>query len=355
VRSWAIACLGSLTACGFDLRPADDPGDAGADAAEGCFGAFVSVCLATQPTAALVFDTNTVIDTETSTLCTATTGTSGDRCVIAATEISISAGVTVRGTGTHPLIFVATTGSLTIGGTIDVASRRGAAAGAGANPATCGTGTTATGSGLSYGGGHGGSFISGGGNGGMGNPVGTGGLPGPTTPLTALRGGCRGGAGGGVTPAAPGAGGGAVDLIAPAIVINGAIHASGAGGAGTGVEGAGGAGGGSGGTIVFDAASVTIGDAGLLLAQGGGGGEGSGGNVSRPGADPITPGVAAVGGSGGSDGGDGGAGAASIGAGPGSPPTAANSGGGGGGGGIGVIKSTVTPTTSSIAIAPPIS
>jgi hypothetical protein len=337
VLRWCITVV--VTACSYSPTPV--PG--GTDATpENCFGSIVTVCPVTPPTEPTMFGGSTMIDT-TGTGCIVTEP-AVDACVIAGTEIAIATGVTVRGVGGRPLVLLST-GTFRIDGTLDVASRRGDAPGAGADPAVCGAGTPpSNGTTIAFGGGHGGAFGNAGGSGGPGDPDGNGGIA-PAVAAFSFHGGCPGQTGGN-SAGRGGSGGGAVALIATSIEVTGSIHASGAGGDGSAVEGAGGSGGGSGGAIVLDATAIDI--AGLVLAHGGGGGEGSGGNVSDPGDDPATATVA-VGGSGNSDGGDGGAGGTAAEGANGSPPSAnpaGPSGGGGGGGGCGVIRATTSPTIS---------
>jgi hypothetical protein len=100
-------------------------------------------------------------------------GGSASLCLITARDVSIAAGVTVAATGPNPLVIVGTN-SISIAGTLDAASHRGAGDGPGAQ-ASCGTGingaqgngTASNGGGA--GGGAGGSFGTTGGGGGTGN------------------------------------------------------------------------------------------------------------------------------------------------------------------------------------------
>ena len=302
-----------LAACGGSDAPAVD-GSVEPDVPGDCFGAgLVRPCLAEPPasprTLATAFDTD-------SADCIVEQGW----CVVAATELSVSA---LRVTGSRPLVLVAT-GSITIDGVVDVASRRTATGfelGAAASSSACVPGQTPS----EGGGGPGGSFGGRGGNGGAGtlNPA----ESAFATSVTTFRGGCAGLDGDGA-PGSGGPSGGAIYMLARTqIRIVGSINASGAG------AGPGG-GGGSGGMIGLEAPSVSI--TGAVFANGGGGGEGGG----APGANPSNATTPAVGGSGG-PGGDGGTGSASttrIGA----AGENAAVGGGGGGGGAGVI--VVIPT-----------
>lgn len=303
--------------------------------ARACFGAgLLDICLATPPSAPLQIASTTTIDTQSSPMCVAYTGTNpGAYCVITGTSVSIAAGATLRATGGKPLVILST-GTATIDGTVDVG-----AGGAGANPSVCVAGGTP---GASEGG-PGGSFSGvGGSGGGKVTGLGPAGAAAVTTP--AVRGGCRGGNGNGATPGTGGAGGGAVYVIAAStLTIDGTIDAAGAPGTGAAVAGGGG-GGGAGGFIGLDAPTVTIAAAGSVFANGGGGGEGatphSGGLDGARSASPT------VAGSGGGDnaphGGDGGAGSVG-GSRAGTPGSAGGScgqnasAGGGGGGGAGMI------------------
>jgi hypothetical protein len=318
-------------------------------------------------------------------------------CVIAGTTIDIPAAVTVRafavnpstsGTGTNPLVLVATD-SITIEGTIDVASHLNdtlaggiQALGAGARTAVgCavtgldgGTGKPVTGNpDRSYGGGGGagGSFGTLGGVGGTGgnNNNTTPGAPVAGTGTDQLVGGCPGGSGGmgdgGMGGGAGGNGGGAVYLLAgKSITIAGKINASGSGGSagGPGMRSSGGGGGGgAGGMIGFEAPKVTIATGAAVYANGGGGASGSGQvdtDMGTPGKDPTGPTPAAAGGGGNDGGGAGGAGsvAAGTGAAGAKGSSAQESAGGGGGGGAGVIRVFSTqPATIQGAVSPPAS
>lgn len=319
-------------------------------------------------------------------------------CVIAGTTIDVPAAVTVRafavsqgaaGTGTNPLVLVATD-SITVEGTIDVASHVNDTL-AGGIPALGAGARTAVGcaaSGLdgvmgkpvggnsmdSYGGGGGaggsfGSLGGAGGSGGNNNNIGHGNPVLGTVP-NLLVGGCPGGSGGqgdgGMGAGAGGNGGGAVYLLAgKSITITGKINASGAGGGAGGpgtFSSGGGGGGGSGGSIGFEAPSVAIMTGAAIYANGGGGASGSGqnqGDSGAPGADPAASTTAAGGGAGQDGGGAGGAGSVAAGVGAagtkgGGNNTAQECAGGGGGGGAGVIRIFSTqPATLQGAVSPP--
>jgi hypothetical protein len=303
-----------------------------------------------------MISTKAQIDTGDTTMCAHTASGADNYCVLAGTDITITA--LLRGTGPKPLVLIAS-GTITssVAGVIDVGSHRVREPGepedgAGRNPAVCDPGTVPK----SAGGGAGGSFLGTGGNGADGATAGTaGGIAAlKVNTVTALRGGCPGQAGQGGEPGAGGLGGGAVFLIAgTSITLAGAVNAAGESGDGGQANTSGGGGGGAGGMIGLDAPIVSV---GLLLANGGGGGEGSReGNVAlsagSPGNDPSTV-VAAQGGSGTLFGGDGGAGSAGAAAGSGTPGDGGTSGnngnsrggGGGGGGGAGIVKISATAT-----------
>jgi hypothetical protein len=317
----------------------DAPHDAPPEAAV-CFGSFLNICLPSAPSAQLAIDELSLVDTGNSPLCAPVTS-GGDFCVLTGTTITITA--TLRATGSKPLVLIASD-SLTISvtGSIDVGSHRGANPETGANsdPATgCAAGTAPG----TRAGGAGGSFAGAGGNGGDGGNGGSGGQRGnPSGPVSQLRGGCAGQDGEGTNRGVRGHGGGAVLLIAPSIDHSGAINAAGEGSSAGTDNSSGGGGGGAGGMIVLDATTIT--GNGLLLANGGGGGEGSGTDTAgENGADPIGTGAALGGNDGSGNGGNGGngsAGAAGGGGGGGANGTNGGTpgGGGGGGGGAGLIQ-----------------
>ncbi|MGE0403388.1 MAG: hypothetical protein AB7T06_42160 [Kofleriaceae bacterium] len=354
-----------LAACGFDMNmgtPAHDApagGDAGVDAEidapaidapDLCIGEGVNeVCFAALPTAPIQIAGSETLDTSVAATCTPTTnpGASG-WCVIAGTQFDVMTGSIVRVLGDKPVVF-ATTGDMTIVGTIDAGSR-GNAIGAGANSVQCVAGTAAT-AGNSSGGGYGGSFGGKGANG-EGADGGAGGVaPAPAGAVTVLRGGCAGGRGGpiGGVFAEGGAGGGGLALLSRTkIRVLGTLNASGAGGRVGELVRQGSGGGGSGGMIILDAPIIDA-DGARIFANGGGGGEGNDlVNVGVGGTEPLGPTQPGTGGAGVSSGGDGGAG--SLGMNGGAPPmnaASANAGGGGGGGGAGVIISRVVPLTGA--------
>lgn len=355
--------LATLAACGFS---SPGPGGSnGPDASTGidappdasvmpdgtqagyCFGSFVRVCLVQLPIAQLNInsgDSRSINTNPNSGNCDQTTSDAG-ACVVAATSISLNG--LLRATGSRPLILVATEEiRINSSGAIDVSSKRGAIElGAGANSSACVDGTTAN----VLTGGAGGTNIGKGGDGDLAGIAASGGMA--SNPLQApstLRGGCRGGTGAGLLGGAGGNGGGAVDLIAPTIVINGTINASGAGASAAGTT-SGGGGGGSGGLIVLDSPDLTVNSSAAVFAQGGSGSEGGSGGAGTAGRDPTVAGQAALGGDGSGSGGSGGAGATTGNGENGGPDSNGSNldGGGGGGGGAGFIKTTdPTPPTS---------
>jgi hypothetical protein len=289
-----------------------------------CFGTSSedTVCLTIGPTAPVTLPV--AIDTDGAT-CSPYVLSGPAGCVIAATDITAAGTIVV--TGTKPLILVAT-GTISISGTLDVASHRGGTLGAGHDPPACVAG------GL----GAGGTF------GGMGG-TGIAGTTSAPVPPTTLRGGCKGQNGGGNGFGVGGAGGGAVLLIATTLDLGGAINASGAGGVRGGMIDTHGGGGGSGGMIAIDAATIT--GTGKLVANGGGGASGTGQVLGGHGDDPslTTPLVRAAGGASGGDGGGvgGRGGAATIGDGEngaagGLDNLGNQAGDGGGGGAAGVLR-----------------
>jgi hypothetical protein len=346
------------------------------DTAPGCYGIGLvhDVCLMPAPTAELIIAADRTVNTATvgNGNCDeiiAQPGGGASLCLITARALTLASMTRLTGLGPNPLLLVATE-TMTIDGTIDVASRLGAPQpGAGADM-TCASpaGSNATQIDGAGGGGAGGSFGTNGGNGGTGrtpNQATQGGTAPAAQIPTTLRGGCAGGRGGqadgGGGEGVGGAGGGAVYLIAgSSITISGAINASGSGGA-QGTDGqfaSGGAGGGgSGGMIGLDAPSISV--TGMVFANGGGGGGGGGDSPDRhgqPGATATLALVPANGGPGGNGGGGrGGEGSVLDGAG-----ATANNGtnpycaGGGGGGGAGVIRVYgVAPSSLGGMISPP--
>ncbi|MDQ3364175.1 MAG: hypothetical protein M3680_01930, partial [Myxococcota bacterium] len=261
-----------LAGCTFTARPGvpsdgdveqlDGLVDAPADAVDDrCFGsgAFY-LCLPAVPAGTFTTTGNmTVITTSCDSAAEQQLVLGGQPvCVIAADTITINAAHSIGVVGDLPLVLVAVT-SLSIAGTLDVASSRGNT-GPNADPADCSrAGIDGGTSVLGGGGGAGGSFGTPGAVGGVGNS--TAGTPTPRgtpapavpAPVTKLRGGCPGGRGGeGTTSAAPGPGGGALYLVSRGeLRISGLVNASGGGAAGGLIAKGGGGGGGSGGMIVM--------------------------------------------------------------------------------------------------------
>lgn len=343
-----------------DGTPHDVAVDAEIDSPEPrrCFGSgLVMVCLQDPPRGEIT--TPAALNTDDAAMC-APVMTGSEYCVVAAEKITVS--TKLRAYGKKPLVLIASDTIQTVS-LIDVGSHRALGAqleiGAGANSSMCLPGTP-PGAGGS-GGGAGGSFLGRGGAGGDVDASGGGNSPGAVSAatITALRGGCPGHDGAGMTKGVKGNGGGAVFLIAGnSIEVRGGINATGEGGRGA-LAGSvsGGGGGGSGGMIGFEAPTITI--ASLLLASGGGGGEGSDnatGGIS--GSDPTTVNPA-TGGGGNSEGGNGGNGSAStsviapgVAGGGVAGPTIG--GGGGGGGGTGQIRLPVHATTTGALFSPPV-
>jgi hypothetical protein len=283
-------CMTAQGTCG----QMDASADPRPDAPPNCFGTLSGglypICLDAMPSDAFQWGDRT-IDTSPSNLecLTETHPPSVDACLIAGSEIQIN-GI-VRVSGPRPLVLLSST-TITVSGTLDAASHvSGPSSGPGI-PAACAPVAEATGS---LCGGAGGSFQGAGGNGGIASGC-AGGREGqpaaPISPVTAIRGGCPGGQGdpnSGTARAVPGAGGGAVYLLAGTsitVVDTGLINASGAGAmAGAGINGPG-SGGGSGGLIGLDAPAITV--LGSLMASGGGGSSGFDGATATSGSDPVS-------------------------------------------------------------------
>ena len=241
--------------------------------------------------------------------------------VLALGELDVSGLIRVR--GSRPLVIVADRITIEEGATLD-ASAHGFVPGAGAQEGGPGAGADGV-----YGedhfekhsGGGGGSFGDFGGRGSLGT------FPGVNhgdAELTILSGGSPGGLGGGISRSCAGfggAGGGALQLKAGIVEIEGSVAANGGGGSG-GATCGGGGGGGSGGAIYVQA-TVLLGNGWLTVNGGGGGGGGAENGAGLAGEDGQAVTYVAVGGRPG--GGDGGAGTHLA--------TEAFNGGGGGGGG----------------------
>jgi hypothetical protein len=270
-------------------------------------------------------------------------------CAVMAATIKLDTGATLSAFGGKPLVLLATQ-SIDLEGTIDVASHvgPGGQVGAGQPHPGCIPGTNPN----NDGGGQGGSYGTTAGNGGDADGApGSGGSSGGILTIASLAGGCPGAPGDG--GAMGGAGGGAVFLATPTLVIGGAgaIDASGASGRGGAAGKKGGGGGGSGGTIAITVGTLLLDAGAQLFANGGHGGGGSSASAGDDGTDPTGP---ASGGGDGLASGSGGAGGAGAFRGSaavaGSAGTGGNDGGGGGGGGAGAIY--IRPTTSDANISP---
>lgn len=388
--AWVVLLIG----CGFQSRAANHHDDAGpgvpdaADSPDGAVAAgpicpsiavaapeFHASACATPVSGAIELAMNTSFDTDQGTSdrglsCALVANGSAQLCVLAALSITIDPGIVLSAHGSAPFALFAH--SITIRGTVDVASHVMGVIGAGSysyHPG-CSAGTLPKGAG----GGRGGSAAGTGGNGGdEGNNPGSGGIAGASYGISELIGGCggtRGGTGsagggsdGGTTTG--GAGGGAVWIVsdtADLVLDAGArINASGAGGAGGPTQDHGGSGGGAGGLIVLQSPRIRLDPAAQVFANGGGGGGGAGINSGNPGfkagdpgVDPTGPASGGAGGAGGTDGSGLVASATALGAGGGGAPNpnpgsqtdgAAGQdggtdghGGGGGGGAIGAIR-----------------
>jgi hypothetical protein len=294
----AVLCL--VGACGFTPSGSGDDGgmnrpdgsgqmiDAGVVGIDGlnCFGTgLLQVCFDSALPGTFTAPPSGTLATDTNANCTKVfTQPSGrELCVVGAQMMDIA--VDLRAIGNRPLVLVgATTLKLEANVTIDVASRDGSNVGAGGNDSGCGVPGSPDNDGGGGGGAAGGSFIGKGGDGGTGDSNSSTSVDGVASPSTAtpavtttiVRGGCRGGIGGGsatnATGKPGGSGGGAVYLIAGStLTIDGMIDAGGAGGQATDDE-QGGPGGGSGGMVGLDAPAIMI--SGGVFANGGGGAEG---------------------------------------------------------------------------------
>lgn len=396
---WALFLIG----CGFQSRTANNP-DAGIDAsfppdtdtadlspicpsialgkpqfnATGC-------ATPTQAVVRITADTSFDTDRGSSTpdigltcvhLTTANPPTGPvDVCVLAAASIIVEPNVVLSAHGSIPFALFAR--SITLQGTIDVASHLGGPPGAGSLLTGCIAGKLPTGGG----GGRGGDATDHGGQGGDdgSNPM-TGASGGGTFSFDNLSGGGCGGTQGAVGGGAGtdggmatgGDGGGAlwiVSLSNDLILEAGAqINASGSGGAGGKDPGRGGAGGGAGGLILLQAPHIQLDPAAAIFANGGHGGGGGGTNPTQMGftggADGSDPTGSASGGTGGTGGldGNGSTGTAAGGdGGPGYPSpmrdgkkgTSTGHGGGGGGGGPGAIRVVSATDIAGPNVSPP--
>jgi hypothetical protein len=298
MRGAVVALL--LAGCSFEHGvigggSSDAPtGDAPLDDVAGCTPGYLDLCAQPAPMQTLTIGSADTINTDTDPRCTTLNQANGGPvCLVYATSVSIQAGGSLTATGSRPLA-IASTSTLVLGGAIDVSSRRAGQRGPAASD-TCMFATTPELDLGGAGGGAGGSFGAGGGNGGTGDTDtsqgndgdAAEGTAGPIATFVALRGGCRGQAGGnedatGGAGGAGGHGGGALYLYArQGITITGTVRATGAGAGGGAVQ-AGGGGGGSGGYVVIESPSITI--SGQISANGGGGGEGG----ARVGSTPVS-------------------------------------------------------------------
>lgn len=379
--SWiASSCL-LLSACTFDsstrqtIAPDDaafadatpsDIADAGADAGTindampdaQCAFDLAQLCEAPDP--ALVISGDETINTDSDPRCRAMAqGAGPEACLLLVESFTLDDGFTLRARGKRPLV-IASTSSISISGTLDVASYQTGPGGAGHDSIDCVAGSAAEDDLGGAAGGAGGSFGGTGGDGGEGDTDDSLGDDGTATQGFAtaatgqpafVRGGCAGSDGGdehsaGGTGGRGGRSGGAIHFIAiDALVIsaNGEIRATGAGGGGGEVQ-SGGGGGGSGGYIKLSAPLIT--NEGFLSANGGGGGEGGTRSNDIPfsgddGDDGLVSETVAVGGSGLLNGGNGGNGAAGIFAADDGSDSGRGAGGGGGGAGI-IVTDGVT-------------
>lgn len=279
--------------------------------------------------------------------------------VISIDALAISAGTTLRAVGAQPLI-VASWGSITVGGTIEVTSVA-VADGAGANPAGCAMHPpgVAQGNTNGAGGGGGGGFGGAGGRGGTGDDSTNGGLGGAPIAQPLLLGGCPGSRGGTADQigGVGGSGGGAIQLTARLdITISGTVTAGGGGGKGAPLPGnAGGGGGGSGGMIGLEAPIVMVAATGVLAANGGGGGQGASQSaLGATGVDGLASAIRATGGATLAAGGQGGLGSGglTVVGGLGQGDAADGAGGGGGGAGFIAIKSPTRTLASTAVVSP---
>jgi hypothetical protein len=253
-----------------------------------------------------------------------------------------------------PVLVVHGDASITAAGVIDVGAS-GTQPGPGGHFQCNGAaGTPGTHNQVCGGGGGGGGNVQPGGNGGGvfaydTTSVGRGVAGGAALPITdVLRGGCPGGSGNQdslltVGLAAPGAGGGAIQLsVAGRLDVNGAIIADGSGGAGGSSGNRGGGGGGGSGGMVYLETSTLDGFISLANVVGGGGGGGADSTTSGSPGFSGRSGGAGGGGALGRLGGRGGDNQTSAGHGT-DGTTLYTVGGGGGGGGYGRIVTTQLP------------
>jgi hypothetical protein len=294
-------------------------------------------------------------------------------------NLAVEASGSLRFTGSRAaVVLVGDTAG--IAGTIDVAASRGTRSTPGPGGGAGGTVGPAGGCGAGGSGGRDGGDDGGGGGGGGGENGAAGGgltpalpgigggscLPGLLEPLQGGSGGGTGGPGSQSMPASGGGGGGGLQITAVrALVVTGTINAGGGGGAGAAAalaDAGGGGGGGSGGALLLEAPTLTIAGTAVLAANGGGGGGGGGTQPGLAGSNGRADNVAAEGG-GGSDGENGGGSggatgsAADLGR---DGTTNGNAGGGGGGvgrivlrGRIRVVGGLISPPPTQTDLKPP--
>lgn len=359
-RATASLVAIGLCACSFP-RPEEQTGPAEADARPSpdapsvdgppnCAPGFVDLCGLSARQESLTTNGVVEINSELDGNCQVKPQAGGrEICILYFAAINIPSNSTLLIYGRRPVALASAT-TFTIGGTLDVSSRRSRLSKNGAGSEACPFSASPQNDLGGGGGGAGGSFATRGGNGGIGDlnengaPNGTaaGGVSAGQFPLpTLLRGGCsgqNGGAADGLGGAGAPAGGGVYLFAQGALSITGRVEASGAGGQGGAMANGGGGGAGSGGMIVLES-DTQISVSGLLLATGGGGGEGAAlMGAGLVGGDPESP-TAAAGGAGRVEGGNGGNGATSSGGVVSAATNGQNEigGGGGGGGGNGFI------------------
>lgn len=368
--------LALLVGCSFDhgTVPGDNPGtDAGMrdgmmtdDAAmvippdaQQCWsvpGVGLDVCLVSPPSGDIVITGEQSINTDKEGMapleCKPLAANSSEVCAIAGQSITVSSNALLSASGSRPLVLIGAT-SITIDGTIDVASHRGGQQGPASGLPGCNNGQNPS----AQGGGQGGSFGGRGGDGGdHEDDENSGGRAGMAMMVTVLRGGCQGGAGSpGGSPG--GHGGGAIALVTDSLVLgaNGTINASGAGGPGASPGRRGGSGGGSGGMIVLAAGTITAASGAQIFANGGHGGGGSTNQIAGgDGNDPTSATSSGSGGDASGDAGDGGRGYPSPQRnGQTADDEGSGGGGGGGGGGAGLIKVFSTSPLAGAQVSPP--
>ena len=278
--------------------------------------------------------------------------------ILAMNGLTVETGSTLRIRGDKSVILAAL-GPVTVNGTVDASADADVD---GSGVMVCPGDRDGTTENDTGGGGGGGGFGQVGAVGAVGEDGGNGGAGGAAlgeADLEPLHGGCRGGAGSGVTGGGSGGsgggGGGAIQISTTTTleVSAGGIIASGGGGGRPGGLHDGGGGGGSGGAVLLEGATIVLASGAALTANGGGGGEA--GSLSNPMLeDPGEPGsldsvAPAEGGSvspSAGNGGNGGVQGTAPTQGVTSPNQQGTNGGGGGGGGGGVGRVRVNASTS---------